>query len=460
MPKPKEPTKIKTTTRTIKLQMFPLGETKEDRSVEWKRLKKLLYDARRAANRVVSSAYLGNELMVMMYKWARAKTKEEKLKIRDKFYSKSGIFGKQLDSLCEAVIQDEFPELPSCITNPLKREVSASVAKERLDVMKGTRVMRTYKQGMSVPVHKTSVKFAEDDKGHRIIWRLGRKGKQFEFGIVYGQDRGGFRKVVQDIIDGEKEWGAPKIQLRKRDGKLFLNVPVKTVQGPQVLNQSLAVGVDLGVNVLVYAGLSKGPARRWFYAGTDILVFRRQFRERRRRAGRASKASGTRGGHGRKRRNKASDKILDKERRGIKHINHTASAGVIEFALQHGAGTIKMEDLSGIKSNIESTFLNQNWCYYELQTMIEQKAKAVGIQVLYIDPAYTSQTCIHCQNCEKGQRKGIHFKCAACGEKEHADYGASVNIARKADGKEKRAGKGYNEVKEPDLVEKRSEASK
>lgn len=75
-------------------------------------------------------------------------------------------------------------------------------------------------------------------------------------------------------------------------------------------------------------------------------------------------------------------------------------------------------------------FLN-NWSYYELQNMIEYKAKREGIIVEYIDPAFTSQTCSRCGNVDKENRQTQEkFKCTKCGFELNADHNASINIAR------------------------------
>lgn len=65
--------------------------------------------------------------------------------------------------------------------------------------------------------------------------------------------------------------------------------------------------------------------------------------------------------------------------------------------------------------------------------MIEYKAKLEGIEVKYIDPAYTSQTCSYCG--ERGERKKqeefvcTNPQCKRRGEKINADFNAARNIA-------------------------------
>lgn len=67
-----------------------------------------------------------------------------------------------------------------------------------------------------------------------------------------------------------------------------------------------------------------------------------------------------------------------------------------------------MENLSGISS--DDAFLRQ-WSYFDLQQKITNKAAEYGIDVIKINPKYTSQ------------------RCSKCGFKENADFNASQNIS-------------------------------
>jgi transposase len=50
------------------------------------------------------------------------------------------------------------------------------------------------------------------------------------------------------------------------------------------------------------------------------------------------------------------------------------------------------------------------------------------VDVVFVDPKYTSQTCRKCGHIDKGNRSGEMFKCKECGFAGNADYLASLNI--------------------------------
>ena len=130
--------------------------------------------------------------------------------------------------------------------------------------------------------------------------------------------------------------------------------------------------------------------------------------------------------------------------------NHIFSKSIIEYALQNEAGIIQMERLTGFGRDKNDEvddgfkFILRYWSFFELQTMIEYKAKAAGIEVRYINPYHTSQTCSFCGHYEKGQRinqstficknpnctkgKGKQKRDSSC-EGINADWNAARNIA-------------------------------
>jgi putative transposase len=123
-------------------------------------------------------------------------------------------------------------------------------------------------------------------------------------------------------------------------------------------------------------------------------------------------------------------KIKDRESRIVKDLNHKISRKIVDMAkVQHAA--LVFEDLSGIRNTSKQhrsfKYALHSWSFFQLQTFVEYKAKLLGVPVLYVDPAYTSQDCSRCGM--RGKRNGKSFKCPTCGHVDHADVNAAFNIA-------------------------------
>jgi putative transposase len=79
------------------------------------------------------------------------------------------------------------------------------------------------------------------------------------------------------------------------------------------------------------------------------------------------------------------------------------------------------------KAGLNRGILDQAWGEFARQ--LEHKTQAVGGNVAYVNPAYSSQECRICGHVDKANRKTqASFLCTACGHAENADFHAAQNI--------------------------------
>ncbi len=241
------------------------------------------------------------------------------------------------------------------------------------------------------------------------------------------------RRAIWDrLITGEYKLGMVQLIYSKRLRKWFANISYSFETKPvEELDPNIRVGVDLGLSVPVYLAVNNGFARAALREeGETIQSFRRQLERRRRRLRRNERGIlDRRSGHGREHKIESIEKLRKLENDFRRTANHRLSRGVVNFAQKNYAGVIVMEDLTGFTyEHAEDKFL-KTWTYFELQTMIEQKATEIGIKVEKVKPQYTSLRCSKCGYIDKDNRNGRQFNCISCGLSLHADYNAARNLA-------------------------------
>lgn len=202
-----------------------------------------------------------------------------------------------------------------------------------------------------------------------------------------------------------------QIRIGKWYVQISVNIPAEKTPGVATM------GVDLGLKVPAVVVTSTGKTR-FIGNGRQNKYVRRKYQSRRRRLGKLKKLSAIR-------------KQKNKEHRYIKDQNHKISRKILNMAIEESVSVIKVEKLSNIRQTTRTSRKNtkhlHNWTFYQLQMFIAYKAALAGIQVIEVNPAYTSQTC---PKCEKRNHPTDRMYRCTCGLHAHRDRVGAINIMR------------------------------
>lgn len=207
-------------------------------------------------------------------------------------------------------------------------------------------------------------------------------------------------------------WRRKSAELFIRKNKVFLNI-VFEKESPTTQPSEITIGIDRGINNIAVSSQNK------FYSGKQVKKICNKYNKLR-------SALQSRGSKSAKRHLR---KLSKKENRFKINTNHIISKQIVQ-ALPEGSKII-LEDLSGIKKIKRGKKLNRaigRWSYFQLEQFLVYKAEEKNIEVIKVNPAYTSQRCSKCGHTEKQNRKGSNFKCCKCNFSLNADLNASRNI--------------------------------
>ena len=188
-------------------------------------------------------------------------------------------------------------------------------------------------------------------------------------------------------------------------------------------SRQAVLGIDVGVSTLAALTIyGAGGVERQLYLGRDVWQVKRDLGVRRSKL--QAKASG-----GSWRARRALRSLKGYERCFDKTRCFQEAHRIVTLAKQHSAA-IAMEDLNGLcktKLGQRSDRKVKRMPYYMLREAIQSVAWQQSINVSFVSPRYTSQTCSRCG--ARGARNGAVFACG-CGFTANADRNASANIAK------------------------------
>lgn len=315
----------------------------------------------------------------------------------------------KLQSLCYYEIRARFG-LSSNLAQQVCRRVAASrkVAKGRKSTVKGfSGGFATYDQRI--------FSFREKD------WTV-------SLTTVDGRER--FGLAIGNYQRGKLSGTTPKSAtlVKRTDGSYYVQICLES-EPPEPRSGDTVLGVDLGR--IDIAHTSEGQS----WSGAQIQKVRDHFASL--RAKLQQKASkGTRST--RRRCRQLLQRLSGRERRFQRWLNHTISRSIVKTAVSLGAA-IALEDLTGIRERTNQQprrkterRRSNSWAFFQLRTFVEYKAMAAAIEVRFVNPRYTSQTCNECLHVhpdpELSYRSGKTFKCGHCGWHGDADLNGALNI--------------------------------
>lgn len=312
--------------------------------------------------------------------------------------------------------------LPSTFRAGINSYVYKNFGNTIKDVLKGDASIISYKKDFPLFFDKRTIKNLT----------ITNKDSFFEFfsipfKINFGKDKSNNKSIVTKVMTGEYTMGDSSFKFV--DKKLFMYLVVKIPDKKFEMVEDKVLGVDLGIEHPAYVSINTdkkfkkaiGTKESFLHTRLGLQKHKRNLQKNLRY---------TKGGKGRGKKLKKLEDIGKKERNFANTMNHTFAKEIVKIAVSNNCDTINLEDLKGFGKSEKNSFVLRQWSYFELQSLIDYKAKAMGIKVNKINASYSSQRCHQCGfiHTENRISQSI-FNCQNCGYEDNADFNASKNIS-------------------------------
>lgn len=319
------------------------------------------------------------------------------------------------------VFTEQYKDLlPSTIRGCINNNVYKKYNSSYKDVLSGK---------SSIPSFKQNYPLFIGTKSFRNLTINSFEFFSINFKFKFGRDKSNNREIVRRVLNNTYTMGDSSLIYNFDDKKLYILMVVKIPVVHQHLNEEKVMGVDLGIKHPAYVSINIDENFRQAIGTEESFLHGRLAIQKQRRVLQKN-LKYTNGGRGRTKKMRKLDSLGTKERNYIKNQNHIISKEIVRLALLHNCYAINIEDLSKIGKTEKNKFILRNWSYFELQSMIKNKANEVGIIVNVIDAKYSSQRCSNCGHIHEGNRETqSEFACQECGFTANADFNASKNIS-------------------------------
>lgn len=462
-----------TIVKTLRLKLLPHESLSLDKKEAWKKFRSIIREMAKQVAIVKNSVSLEYGINTLSYLVRHEKNsfpkvysvgmsailslmKEDKIRVEKEVKEEEIRREKEKKTNNEkvkAIFRRPF-YLSSALVNANANFVKDQISATRTEIIKGERSIPNYKNdgsiflgydGAGAGINQTSGAFRFiDSKTIRISAFLGKKlhkestGSELLANVYVPHRKWGQREIFERIQTLEYIPLSANIIIKDRD--IFLNLQYRLPKKPQ---QQIVPGriaaVDMGIKKVATCLLSDKPYIKYIIHDEiwkTLTDYRARTAKQKKEIGRAMRGfNNCHSGHGAKHKCEVFDRLSGRDRDFQKFINNRISKGIINFAKKNAAEYIALEDLTGIfKSGKVPQRILRRWAYFELQTMIQQKAKEHNLEIIMVNPSYTTQHCVKCGAVsEQSVRSYKDFVCANCGHTTYNGINAALNIAALAE---------------------------
>lgn len=312
--------------------------------------------------------------------------------------------------------KDVNAEIPSACRNQAVRDAKSVIKRYKRDLIlnqrkqAGLKTKRKKETITTIPTLRKLVCFWNNQN-----FKIVDKGIQLPV-IINGKSK---RILVKTYMTNKQQAllsSAPlgTLRLSEKNSIIVANIAYSITEPGQRTAGGI-MGIDLGIKCPAVCYTNNGKAA--FYGnGRKNKAMRRHYSVLRNSMQRAKHPE-------------AVEHINNKEQRIMRDTDHKISRAIVNKAVRWNVGIIKMERLKNIRATTRKSRKNNhslhNWSFYRLSKYIEYKAKLAGIDVVYVNPAFTSQKCPVCGKRHHAQDR--LYKCK-CGYRQHRDLVGAINI--------------------------------
>lgn len=215
------------------------------------------------------------------------------------------------------------------------------------------------------------------------------------------------------------QYNLSESKVMQQNGKWYIYLTIEK-ETPELSTTTNVLAIDLGVRHIAVT-VNTANTKPNFY-GQRVRQIRGKYFNLRKKLG----------------QKKAFYKIASLKNREFLQVNHELhkiSKAIVEEAKRTNA-VIVIGKLKGIRKKIKCgrrfRRLINNFPYYRLVQYIKYKAEWLGISVMEISEAYTSQICHRCGRRDEAARKTQGLYVCECRLNTNADYNCSMNIMQRA----------------------------